>query len=127
MRSEIRTRSTSANSAKSVVMTFVWMSRSPSTRMFSFSATKATPGLGESVEDRHDLTQRPAEPRELADDQAVAAAEDARQLVEPPTLLKSLPGGSRLDEVIDAEVVLQRARMARRWLLTSCCGVETRR
>ena len=28
----------------------------------------------------HDLTQRPAEPRELADDQAVAAAEGARQL-----------------------------------------------
>ena len=38
-------RSTSANSAKSVVMTFDWMSRLPSTRMFSFSATKAMPAL----------------------------------------------------------------------------------
>ena len=45
VRSEMRSRSTSANSAKSVVMTLVWMSRLPSTRMFSFSATKATPAL----------------------------------------------------------------------------------
>ena len=45
MRSEIGSRSTSANSAKSVVMTFDWMSRLLSTRMFSFSATKATPAL----------------------------------------------------------------------------------
>ena len=46
MRSEIRSRSTSANSAKSVEdMTLVWMSRSPTTRMFSLSATKATPAL----------------------------------------------------------------------------------
>ena len=28
-----------------VVMTFVWMSRLPSIRMFSLSATKATPAL----------------------------------------------------------------------------------
>ena len=35
----IRSRSTSANSAKSVVMTLVWMSRLPSTRIFSLSAT----------------------------------------------------------------------------------------
>ena len=89
-------------------MTFVWMSRLPSTRMFSLSAMKATPCLGESVEDGHDLTQRPAEPRELADDQAVAAAEDARQLVEPPALLGGLSGGGRLDEVVDAEVVRSR-------------------
>ena len=33
-------------------------------------------GPGEGVEDGHDLTQRPAEPREFADDQAVAALED---------------------------------------------------
>ena len=45
VRSEIRSRSTSANSAKSVVMTFVWMLLLPSTRMFSLSATKATPAL----------------------------------------------------------------------------------
>ena len=38
VRSEIRSRSTSVNSAKSVVMTFVWMSRLPSTWMFSLSA-----------------------------------------------------------------------------------------
>ena len=35
----IRSRSTSANSAKSVIMTLVWMSRLPSTRIFSLSAT----------------------------------------------------------------------------------------
>ena len=40
VRPEIRSRSTSANSAKSVVMTLVWMSRLPSTRMFSLSATE---------------------------------------------------------------------------------------
>ena len=45
VRSEISSRSTAANSANSVVMTLVWMSRLPSTRMFSFSATKATPAL----------------------------------------------------------------------------------
>ena len=45
VRSEIKSRSTSANNAKSVVMTLVWMSRWPSTRMFSFIATKATPAL----------------------------------------------------------------------------------
>ena len=68
---EIRSRSTSANNANSVVMTLVWMSRLPLTRMFSFSATKAMPALGEGVEDGDDLTQRPAEAREFADDQAV--------------------------------------------------------
>ena len=50
--------------------------------MFSFSATKATPAFGEGVEDGDDLPQRPAEPRELADDQVVAALEDVHQLVE---------------------------------------------
>ncbi len=33
-----------------------------------------------------DLTQRPTEPGEFADDHAVAALEDAHQLVEPPAL-----------------------------------------
>ena len=56
-----------------------------------------------------DLTQRPTEPGEFADDQAVAALEDAHQLVEPPALFGSLAGGGRLDEVVvDAEVVLPR-------------------
>ena len=96
MRSEIRSRSTSANSAKE---------RRHDLRLDVALALdsdvllqrhEGDPGLGESVEDRHDLTQRPAEPRELADDQAVAAAEDARQLVEPPALLGRLPGGRQM-------------------------------
>ena len=87
-------------------MTLVWMSRLPSTRMFSFNATKAMPGLSEGVEDGGDLTQRPTETREFADDQAVAALEDVHQLVEPAALLGSLAGGGRLD---------------------ACCAVETRR
>ena len=66
------------------------------------------PGLGEGVEDGHDLTQRAAEPRELADDQAVAALQDARQLVEPPALFGGLSGGGRLDEVVDADVMRPR-------------------
>ena len=37
--------------------------------------------------DADDLTQRPTEPREFADDQAVPALEDAHQLVESPALL----------------------------------------
>ena len=101
VRSEIRSRSTSANSAKRVVMTLVWMSRWPSMRMFSFIATKATP----SVEDGDDLTQRPTEPGEFADDQTVAALEDVHQLVESSALFGSLSRGGRLDEIVDAEVV----------------------
>ena len=109
VRSEIRSRSTSANSAKSVVMTLVWMSCLP-----SFDADvllerhEGDAGLGEGVEDGDDLTRRPTEPREFADDQAVAALENAHQLVEPAALLGSLSGGGRLDEVVDAEVVLPR-------------------
>ena len=49
-------------------------------------------GLGEGVEDGDNLTQRPTEPGEFADDQAVAALEDAHQLVEPAALLGSLSG-----------------------------------
>ena len=82
-------------------VTFVWMSCLPLTRMFSLSATKATPPFGQGVEDRHDLPQRSAEPRELADDEA-AGLEDASQLVEPPALLRGLPGRRRLDEVVDS-------------------------
>ncbi|MDE2813347.1 MAG: hypothetical protein OXM01_09995 [Gemmatimonadota bacterium] len=63
----------------------------------------AAPGQG--VENGHDLPQRPAEPREPADDEAVAGPEDARQLVEPSALLRGLSGGGCLDEVVDAEVV----------------------
>ena len=69
---------------------------------------KGDAGLGERVEDGDDLTQRAAEPGEFADDQAVAALEAVQQLVEPASLLGSLPGGGRLDEVADAEVVLAR-------------------
>ena len=81
VRSEIRSRSTSANSAKSVVITFVWMSCLPSTRMFSLRATRGDAALGQRVEDRDDLPEGPAEPRELPDDEAVAGLQDARQLV----------------------------------------------
>ena len=62
--------------------------------------------LGEGVEDGDDLPQRSAEPGEFTDDQAVAGLQGARQFVQPPTLLGSLPGGGRLDEVVDVEVVL---------------------
>ena len=65
-------------------------------------------GLGEGVEDGDDLTQRPAKPREFADDQAVSALEDAHQFIEPAALFGSLSRGGRLDEVVDAEVVLSR-------------------
>ena len=86
-------------------MTLVWMSRLPSTRIFSFIATKATTCLGEGVEDGDDLTQRPTEPGEFADDQTVAALEDVHQFVEPAALFGSLSRGGRLDEIVDAEVV----------------------
>ena len=72
-------------------MTLVWMFRLPSTWMPSLMATKATPGEG--VEDGDDLAQRAAEPRQLADDEAVAAVEAVGQLVEPPALLGGLAGG----------------------------------
>ena len=67
MRSEIRSRSTSANSAKSVVMTFVWMSRLPSTRMFALSCYEGDASLREGVEDGHDLTQEEARLPALAE------------------------------------------------------------
>ena len=66
------------------------------------------PSLGEGVEDGHDLTQRAAEPRELADDQAVAALQGIRQIVEPTALLGGLSGGGRFDEIVDADVVRPR-------------------
>ena len=81
------------------------MSRLPSPRMFSFSATEGDAGLGECVEDGRDLTQRPAEPREFADDEAVTALQVARQLVEASALLGGLPGGGGLDELVDVDVV----------------------
>ena len=65
-------------------------------------------GLGERVEDGHDLTQRPAEPGEFADDQVVAGLQGARQLVQPAALLGGLPGSGRLDEIVDADVVRSR-------------------
>ena len=66
------------------------------------------PALGEGVEDGDDLTQRPTEPREFADDQAVSALQDAYQLIEPAAFFGSLSRGGRLDKVVDAEVVLSR-------------------
>jgi hypothetical protein len=102
VRSEIRSRSTSANSAKSVVMT---LALDPDVLL---EGHEGDAGLGQGIEHGHHLAQGPAEPRELADDEAVARLEDARQLVEPPALLRGLPGRRRLDEVVDAEVVRTR-------------------
>ena len=63
-------------------------------------------GLGEGVEDGDDLPQRPTEPGEFADDHPVAALEEVQQLVEPAALVGSLSRGGRLDERVDADVVL---------------------
>ena len=74
----------------------------------SAEAVPATPGdacLGEGIEDGDDLTQRPTDPGEFADDPTVAAMEDVHQLVEPSALFGSLSGGGRRDEIVDAEVV----------------------
>ena len=108
VRSEIRSRSTSANSAKSVVMTFGLDVALAVDADVLLERHEGDPGLGDGVEDGHDLTQRPTEPGEFAHDQAVAALQDARQLVEPPAFLGRLSGGGRLDEVVDAEVVRSR-------------------
>ena len=62
VRSEIRSRSTSANNANRVVMTLVWMSRLPSTADVLLHRHEGDACLGEGVEDGDDLTQRPAEP-----------------------------------------------------------------
>ena len=73
----------------------------------STGAVDGAPGpcLGEGVEDGDDLTQRPAEPGEFADNQTVAALEDVHQFVEPAALFGSLSRGGRRDEIVDAEVV----------------------
>ena len=60
---------------------------------------------GEGVKDGDDLTRRPADPGEFADDLTVAALENVHQLVESAALLGSLSRGGRLDEIVDAEVV----------------------
>ena len=52
-----------------------------------------------------DLTQRPTEPGEFADDQTVATLENVHQLVESAALFGSLSRGGRLDEIVNAEVV----------------------
>ena len=49
----------------------------------SLPSSRETPS---EPEDGDDLTQRPTEPGEFADDQAVTALEDAHQLVEPAAL-----------------------------------------
>ena len=110
-------------------MTFDWMSRLPSTRMFLLQRHEGDTGLGECVEDGHDLTQRPAEPREFADDEAVTALQDARQLVvEASALLGGLPEAvASMNSSMRMSFARAYSRMARRWLPTSCCGVETRR
>ena len=121
MRSEIRSRSTSSNSAKSVghdLRLDVALALDPDVLLERHEGDpslgegverhEGDPSLGEGVEDGHDLTQRPAEPRELADDQAVATLQGIRQIVEPTALLGGLSGGGRFDEVVDADVVRPR-------------------
>ena len=83
MHSEIRSRSTSANSANDLRLE-VMLALDPDVLLEGHEGD-AAPGQG--VENGHDLPQRPAEPREPADDEAVAGPEDARQLVEPSALL----------------------------------------
>ena len=53
-----------------------------------------------------DLTQRPTEPGEFADDQTVAALEDVSSARRARRrFFRSLSRGGRLDEIVDAEVV----------------------
>ena len=55
--------------------------------------------------------------------------EDAHQLVKPAALFGSLSGGGRLDEVVDAEIVLARVlengeALAAHVLLRGCRGTN---
>ena len=68
-------------------MTFVWMSRWLSTRMFSLSATKATPALARASRNGYDLTQKTGEPREL-DDLVVG---DGRRSTSQPAPQRTAP------------------------------------
>ena len=90
--SEIRSRSTSANSAKSVGLDLrldVLLALDPDVLLQSHEGAAA---FGQGVEDGHDLPQQPAEPRELADDEAVAGLEVARQLVDRRRFSEACPG-----------------------------------
>ena len=106
MRSEIRSRSTSANSPDSVVMTLVWKSCLPSTRMFSLIAMKATPAF---TKPSRTVTiwpsERPSLKSSLTTRQAVAAVENADQFTKPTALCRGLSPCCCLDEVVDLEAV----------------------
>ena len=90
-------------------MTFVWnvlLALDPDVLLEGHEGDAA---LGQRVEDRHDLPEGPGEPRELADDEAVAGLEDARQLVAPPAFLRGLSGVTvaRTNPVSDGAVRLR--------------------
>ena len=71
VRSAIKSRSISAKSPNSVIMTFVWRSWVPLSRMFSLMATSCTL-LEEAVHQLDDLPHTPPEARELANQDQVA-------------------------------------------------------
>ncbi len=82
--------------------------------------------LGEGVEDGNDLTQRPTEPEEFADDQTVPgwrtfiSSSSRRRFSETcPEAVASMKSSMR------KSCLRAYSRLARRWLRTSCCAVET--
>ena len=82
--------------------------------------------LGEGVEHGDDLTQRPAEPGEFADDQTVAGLQGVRQLVQRRRFSEACPEAvASMKSSMWRSCFRAYSRMARRWLLASCCGVET--
>ena len=105
VRSEIRSHSTSANSANSVVMTLVWISRLPSTRMFSLIGDERDARLCEAVKDGGEQAERAPEPGKFAHDKAVAALENTDQFIKPTALCRGLSPCCCLDEVVDLEAV----------------------
>ena len=103
VRSEIRSRSTSANNPNRAIMTLVRRSCLPSNSMALLDGDEADIAPDQGLHDLDHLREAAAEPRQLADQQPVAGLERPQHFVDAAlerTLARRGPG---LDELVDRE------------------------
>ena len=105
MRSEIRSRSTSAKQREEGGHDFGLDIALAIDADVLLDRHEGNACLGEGVEDGDDLIQRATEPGEFADDQTGRCAGGRSSARRAAALFGSLSGGGRLDEIVDEEVV----------------------